>query len=378
MKKITGFILLLAVIVVIASCGGDNAIEAKKKKIEKLRTEQADITGQIKTLEEELAAAGDSSKSNERTKLVAVTPVAQQVFEHYIDVQGRVDGDENTTISARAMGPVTKVFVKSGMQVKVGQILAELDAQMVKTQLADLNSTLSFVTDVYNKQKALWDKQVGSEMQYLTAKNNKESVELKLATLNETMDMYRIKSPINGTVDEVFLKIGQNVAPGMPCFRVVNFNSLKVKADVAETYAQNIQQGNEVILFFPDLNNQTMRSTISFTSKVINEMRRTFTIEAALPSDKSFIPNMIAVLKIIDYKAPAAIVVPVNTVQNNEGKSHVFVAVNKDGKTIAEKREVKVGRTYNDKAELLSGINAGDLLITTGYQDLNNNEVIKY
>lgn len=378
MKRMSRIIFLFGTMAFIAACGGGNILETKKKEVEKLKSEQADINSKIKTLEEEIAAIGDTVKTNDRTKMVAVTPINSTVFEHYIDVQGRVDGDENTTISARAMGPVVKVYVKTGTQVKAGQVLAELDGEIVKTQIADLKLSWNFVNDVYTKQKALWDKQVGSELQYLTAKNNKENLEQKLATLNEQLDMYRIKSPINGAVDEVFIKIGQTVAPGMPCFRVVNFNNLKVKADVAETYAQAIKEGNEVVLVFPDINNREIRSTISFTAKVINQMSRTFTIEAKLPADHSYIPNMITVLKVIDYKSENAIVVPVNTVQNSEGKTHVFVLVTKDGKTFAEKREVVVGRTYNDKAEILSGVNKGDLLITTGYQDLNNNEVIKY
>lgn len=378
MKRMSGMIFLFGAMAIIAACGGGNILETKKKEIEKLKSEQADINSKIKILEEEIAAIGDTVKTNDRTKMVAVTPVNLTVFEHYIDVQGRVDGDENTTISARAMGPVVKVYVKTGTQVKAGQVLAELDGEIVKTQIADLKLSWKFVNDVYIKQKALWDKQVGSEIQYLTAKNNKENLEQKLATLNEQLDMYRIKSPINGAIDEVFIKIGQSVAPGMPCFRVVNFSNLKVKADVAETYAQAIKEGNEVVLVFPDINNREIRSTISFTAKVINQMSRTFTIEAKLPADHSYIPNMITVLKVIDYKSENAIVVPVNTVQNSEGKTHVFVLVIKDRKTFAEKREVVVGRTYNDKAEILSGVNKGDLLITTGYQDLNNNEVIKY
>jgi RND family efflux transporter MFP subunit len=233
------------------------------------------------------------------------------------------------------------------------------------------------VTDIFNKQKALWDKQIGTEVQYLTAKTNKESLEQKLATLYENLDMYKIKSPINGTIDEVFIKIGGNVAPGVPCFRVVNFNDLKAKADVAETYASLIKPGNDVQLIFPDLNNKIVKSNINFTSRVINQMTRTFTIEAPVASQSDLIPNMICVFKVVDYKSPKAIVVPVNTVQKNELETYVMVSVKKDGKNVAEKRSVTLGKIYNDKAEILSGLVEGDLLITAGYNDLNNNELIR-
>jgi RND family efflux transporter MFP subunit len=307
-----------------------------------------------------------------------VTPIANTSFDHYIDVQGRVDGDQNTTISARAMGPVIRVLVKTGDMVRTGQVLAELDAEIVKRQMDDLKLSLKFATEVYNKQKALWEKEVGTEIQYLTAKNNKESLEQKLNTLNENLDMYSIKSPINGSIDEVFAKIGQNIAPGMPCFRVVNFNNLKAKADVAETYASQIRVGNLVKLMFPDIENKEVVSSISFTSRVINQMNRTFTIEATLPTGKDFIPNMICVFKVMDYQSKNALVVPVNTIQKTENNSYVVVAQIVNGKQAALKKEVKIGKIYQDKAEIISGLKAGDILITTGCQDLNDNDLIKF
>jgi RND family efflux transporter MFP subunit len=308
---------------------------------------------------------------------VKLTTLEPTEFLHFIDVQGRVDGDQNNTISARAMGPVTKIYVKPGSRVTKDQLLAELDAEIVKTQIADLKTSLAFATDVFNKQKALWEKQVGTEVQYLSAKNNKESLEQKLQTLYENLDMYRIKAPFSGTVDEVFIKVGSNVAPGVPCIRVVNFNNLKAKADVAETYASQIKEGNDVMLLFPDLNNKTIKGKIDFTSRVINQMTRTFTIESQLQNDADLIPNMICVFKVVDYKSPKAIVIPINTVQKNESEVYVLVSEVVDGKQVAIQRNVTIGKIYNDKAEITSGLKEGDKLIVTGYNDLNNNELIK-
>jgi RND family efflux transporter MFP subunit len=379
MKRLVNGLVLVLSISILASCGGSNTVDKKKEQIEKLKSKQSEITAQIRTLEEEIVALGDTaSASTEKVKYVMVTPIVNSSFDHYIDVQGRVDGDQNTTISARAMGPVIRVLVKTGDMVRTGQVLAELDAEIVKRQIDDLKVSLRFATDVFNKQKSLWEKEVGTEIQYLTAKNNKESLEQKLNTLNENLDMYSIKSPINGTIDEVFAKIGQNIAPGVPCFRVVNFNNLKAKADVAETYTSQIHEGNVVKLLFPDLENKEVISTISFTSRVINQMNRTFTIEANLPAGKDFIPNMICVFKVMDYQSKNAIVVPINTIQKTENTSYVVVAQMANGKQVSMKKEVKLGRIYQDKVEIISGLAVGDKLITTGYQDLNDNELIKF
>jgi RND family efflux transporter MFP subunit len=378
MKSIIKFNVAMSLLLLIAACGGSNELEKKKAKVEGLKAQQAEIASEIKSLEAEIAAIGDTNaNANEKVKYVKLTTLEPTEFLHFIDVQGRVDGDQNNTISARAMGPVTKIYVKPGSRVTKDQLLAELDAEIVKTQIADLKTSLAFATDVFNKQKALWEKQVGTEVQYLSAKNNKESLEQKLQTLYENLDMYRIKAPFSGTVDEVFIKVGSNVAPGVPCIRVVNFNNLKAKADVAETYASQIKEGNDVMLLFPDLNNKTIKGKIDFTSRVINQMTRTFTIESQLQNDADLIPNMICVFKVVDYKSPKAIVIPINTVQKNESEVYVLISDMVDGKQVAIQRNVTIGKIYNDKAEITSGLKEGDKLIVTGYNDLNNNELIK-
>jgi len=307
------------------ACRGENGITAKKAELESLKREMAEISSKIKTLEEEIALSGDSSKANEKSKIVGVSAVKFESFNKYIDVQGYVDGDENVTLSAKVPSTVTKVLVNAGDRVKVGQVLATLDGDIVKTQLKDLETNLKFVTELYNKQKALWDKGVGSEVQFLSAKNNKESLEQKLATLKENLDMYLIKSPINGTIDEVMLKVGQASVPGYPAFRVVNFSKLKVKADLAETYAAEVKSGNDVILQFPDIKKE-LKSTLRYSGRSINLLNRTFGIEADLPSSEDFIPNMVAVVKVVSYHKEKAIVVPINLVQDSEGKKVIFIA----------------------------------------------------
>lgn len=367
-----------AVVVLIASaCGGNSVLEQKKAELDKLKGEQKELAEKVKTLEDEIAKLDTALVVTEREKNVGVTVVNMQPFTHSIDVQGQVDGDENIAILAKSAGLIKRVHVKIGQQVKKDQLLAEIENDIVRTQITDLKTSLSLATDVYNKQKALWDQKIGTEIQYLQAKNNKESLEAKLATLNENLDMYLIKSPINGTLDNLPVKIGQMVAPGTLCAQVVNFGSLKIKADISESYSSNVKQGNQVEIYFPDIN-KTIRSQVSYSSQSINPMTRTFGVEIELPSDKDFRPNMVAVIRIADYQTSKAVVVPVNTIQSMDGHDHVYVAVRKGNRMVAEKRDVKVGLIYNGKAEIKEGLQEGDQLITTGYQDLNENELIRF
>jgi len=369
--------VLSIITIILTSCGGDKTVEAKMASLEKLKTEQAALTTKIKALEDEIKASGAKIESREKVVAVAVSNVETSKYNHYIAVQGRVDGDENATISAKVPGLVLNVLVKPGSVVKAGQVLAELDGNAIRKQIQPMETNLSLLTELYNKQKALWEKQVGSEIQYKQAKTNKEALEQNIAAMREQLNMYKIISSVNGTIDVVNLKIGQIASPGMPYFTIVNFNKLKIKADVAESFANKIKEGNIAQIEFPDIE-KTITSKITYSGKGISTLNRTFGVEVALPNDNSYLPNMIAVLKIIDYSKENAIVIPVNCVQNSQEGTNVFVAVTENGKTIAKKRLVKVGSTYNDQAEIISGLEKGEKLITVGYGDLNDGELIKF
>jgi RND family efflux transporter MFP subunit len=359
------------------SCGSKNSLDQKKKELEKLKSEQTLLNEKIKKLVADISILDTTAVKSHREKIVAVTKIEQSYFQHSIDVQGRVDGDENIAISAKMGGPVTRLNVRVGDMVHKDQILAEIDNKLVRTQIADIKDKLALATDLYNKQKNLWDQKIGTEVQYLQAKNQKESLENALATLNENLDMYLIKSPISGTIDNLTIKLGQSVAPGMPCIQVVNFGSLKVKADLSESYSANVDQGDDAEIVFPDIN-RTLKSKVDYVAKAINPMTRTFGVEITLPSDNNFRPNMVAVVRIVDYKKTNALVIPINAIQTADGKQYVFVAVQKGKTIVAQKRDVKAGPMYNGKAEIIEGLNPGDQLISTGYQDLNDNEIIRF
>ena len=209
----------------------------------------------------------------------------------------------------------------------------------------------------------------------MQAKNTKENLEKRLATLNEQLDMSRIKSPIDGSVDEVAIKIGQNVAPGVPAFRVVSFDKLKMKANVSEAYVTSIKKGNKVKLIFADINKE-MDASVTFVGKTINQLSRTFPVEVALPSYADLRPNMSGVLRIIFQNVPDALTVPVNVVQDINGQKIVYTAETVEGKLIARKHVVEVAGIYDNFAQV-SGLKTGDKVITVGYQGLNDGELIK-
>ena len=366
--------LIPFITLVLAACGGggNKAEQLEKLKQEKVKYNE-NIDKKIAALEKEV---GVKDTTAQKMKDVTVTAITDTIFEHYIDVQGSVDARENVNVSARVPGVITNIFVREGQAVKQGQTLAQVDDQVLRANMAELRTQMDLANTLFEKQKNLWSQKIGSEVQYLNAKNQKESLERKMATLQDQQSQTRIIAPISGTVDAVIAKVGDNAAPGAPAFRVVNANNLKVTANVAEAYAGLLKSGDAVILSFPDINHE-IRSTIGFASRTIDPLSRTIKVEVPLKPDAGLRPNMIARIRIVDYTAKNAVVIPVSVIQYTSGKPYVMVAQNANGKMVAQRKTIDMGRTYNDKAEIKSGLTTGDKIITTGFQGLNDNDLIK-
>ncbi len=366
---------LIVAATVVTACGSSDAGD-KKSQLEKLKTEHASLTKQIASLEKEVAAENPDSTNSVKAKEVSAIAVVVRPFNHYIQTQGKVEAENNILVSSKSMGVVTQVFAKEGQTVSKGQVIAQIDNAMVLTSIDALKSQLSLATAVYDRQKNLWDQKIGTEVQFLTAKSNRDGLQSQLASLEEQKDAARIKSPINGTIDEIHVKVGENIAPGMPAARVVNTSDLKLKANVSESYVTNVKAGNKVIVSIPELK-KDIEARVTFVSKNIDPLSRTFTVEINLPSYPDLRPNMSGVVKVVYYAEAAAITVPVNTVQTVNDQKIVFVA-EADGKSIvARRRVVEVVGVFDNLAHIRKGIAAGDKVITFGYQGLSDGQVIK-
>ncbi len=365
-------ILIASLLLVAVACNpGD-----KKAELEKLKVQKEEISTKIEALEKEL---GVKDTSAIKPIDVAVTPVQLAEFRHYIDIQGHIEGDQNIEVSPQSPGQVVRVRVKEGDHVGKGQVLAELDSKLILRGIDEIHSQLSLASILYQKQKALWDQKIGSEVQYLTAKTNKESLERKLASLQEQLAMNKIKSPISGTVESIPFKIGQVISPGVPtsAIRVVNMNGVKVVAEVAEAYSSKVKNGNEVLVSFPDIDEQ-IAAKVNFGSKVIDPTNRTFRVEARLAHSRADLrANMIANLKISDYINKKAMIIPINLIQKSMNTNYVMLAVQKGNQTVAVKRDIKTGISYNAAIEVVDGLKIGDKLITAGYINLKDGQLIK-
>lgn len=370
MKLIHKLPVIILMLVIAASCGNGD----KSKELDKLKKERAELDAKIHTMEAELNKGKESAI---KTISVQLTEAKEASFSHFLEVQGRVDGEDNIGVSAQTPAVITAIYVKEGDRVSKGQVLAQQESSALAQEYERNKTALDMATTVYNKRKALWDQQIGSEIEFLTAKTTMESYQRAVNAVREQLEMSKIKSPINGTVEEVNLKVGQMAQPGMPAIRVVNFSTVKVVADIAEAYASKVRPGAKVIVSIPDLAKE-FEAKVDFTSKYINPVNRTFLTEIRLkPGAVEYRANMIARVKINDYNNEKAIVVPVSILREASEGRFIYVAENVKGKMQAKRRVVEVGQTYNGMAEITKGLKPGDKIITTGYNNLVEGQPLK-
>ena len=375
MKTIKLSITGIVVLFILFSCSNN-----KQAQLSKLKQQQTAINDKIRSLEGEISTGKKDSLNPGKFKFVGLKDVNSNTFDHYIRVQGKVDGDQNAAVFADAPGTVTSKFADVGQKVVKGQVLAQIDDQMYRSQMQGLETQYKFASDMFDKQKRLWDQKIGSEVQYLQSKTTKESLEKQISSLKQQIDKFKIKSPIDGTIEECNIKVGGVVSPDprLAAYRVVAFKNLKVSAEVSEAYSAKVKVGDKLIVLFPDINKQ-FETKVDFVSKYINPVNRTFIIETKLLDDFNDLKaNMIAIIQINDYHTDNAIQVPMNVIQTDLNGSYVYVVRSKDKYNAAFKQPVTLGISYNGVAEILKGLAIGDKVISVGYQELVDGEYIRF
>ncbi|GHN03051.1 RND transporter [Cytophagales bacterium WSM2-2] len=367
----SGAILLMATL---AACSSQP--ENKATQLEGLKKEQAELSKKIESLEKEIAKENPDAVKKVKMKDVKTIDLTTRSFDHYVQTQGTVVAVDNIVMSVKAAGLVTNVYTREGENVEQGQVMAQIDNSLIIRSIDEVKSGLTLANTVYERQKNLWDQKIGTEIQFLQAKNSKESLERRLATLQEQNEMTKVKAPISGVIDAVFIKVGENTAPMVPAFRLVNTSNLKASATVSETFVTTVQKGNKAIVTFPEMD-KTIDANVSFVGRSIDPLSRSFPLEIKLPSAQFLRPNMTAVLKVIFRTEPNALCVPVNVVQDINGEKVVYTAESDGKNLVARKNVVEVDGVYGAYAQIKKGLKAGDKIITVGYQGLNDGELVK-
>lgn len=363
--SIINWIAAVLMVVVLASCSAGNAGNGEKSKqaeLAKYKQQMHDLQLKIDELEKELDA-----DAKIEYKQVVLSQVKPETFEHFLEVTGRVEADQELNVSPEGSGQIMEIKVKEGEFVKEGTVLAVLNSDPIDKTIEQIKINLDLAKTTFERQKNLWEQHIGSEMQFLQAKSNKEALEKQLENLKAQKDMSIIKAPVDGTIDEIYQKQGQIASPQIPFARLVNIQKIKVYADVAETYLTKIKEGAEATISFPAIN-KDVKTKIQMIGNYIDPNNRTFRIRLNLMNKDNLIkPNMDAVVKLRDYVAENAIVIPSLLIKEDFKGKYTYIAAQKGDTLTAKKLYITTGVSDNNMTEVTSGLTPDMKVITEGF-----------
>ena len=374
MKK-SLFILLIAFL---ASCASSEDDQSKRDELSKLRADLIATEQKIAQLENELGAEAVTNNNRTVAIPVSIKEIQAEKFNHYFEVSGSVEAAKTAYISPELNGQIKKIYVEEGQRVKAGELLAKINTSILESSISGVETGLEMATIVFEKQQKLWDQKIGSEIDYLTAKNAKEGLEDQLATLNVQLEQAFVKAPFDGIIDNIFQKEGDLASPGMQLMQLVNLDKLYINADVAENYLPVLHKGDLVKLDFPVFPDLTLNEPIYRISNIIDPQNRTISIQLRINNrNEKLKPNGLAIIQINDFSSDDAKVVPSIVIKQDMSGSFLYVAKQVDNKWVAEKRTVKAGITYKDQSVITEGLSIGEEVIIEGYNQVTDGSVIE-
>jgi membrane fusion protein, multidrug efflux system len=376
-KNLFGLVLIAALLSACGNSQKDSKAELndKKAELEKLKGDQTKIGERIAKLQEEIAKL-DPNAAVGVAKLVAISPVQTSRFEHFIEIQGTVEATNIAYVAPpNGQGGIVKaLYVTQGQTVGKGQVLARLDDQIIRQQMEPLQVQLNAANDTYKRMKNLYDQGIGTYQNVLNAKTQVETLEGNIATLRRQAALMTVTAPQSGVADLVNVRVGEMWNP--MAVRIVNTGLLKIRANIPENYQTKVAVGSPLEVALPDENNRMVNATVTVVGRIIDPATRTFYIEAKVPASSNLKPNQVAKVHIKDYGNENAITIPMSTLQNDETGKYVMIAIKEGNKLVAQKRTVTVGELYNDRLEVKSGLQPGEQLVTEGFQNLYDGQLL--
>jgi RND family efflux transporter MFP subunit len=353
-----------------------NDLEQIRKKKTELDEKQLELESQLKQLSLKIKELDPQ----EKIPLITTFAAVESEFIHYVELQGNVDTKQNLVIYPQFSGVLTSVYVKEGQQVKKGQTLAKIDDGGLSQQVAQLQIQAELAKTTFERQKRLWDQNIGSEIQYLQAKSSYEAQQKAISQLQQQVAKTIVKAPFSGVIDDVITDQGSVVVPGQTAlFRIVNLDDMYIETDVPESYITSVTEGKTVQVDFPVLGT-TMEAEVRQAGSFINPANRTFKVEVAISNkDKNIKPNLTAKLKINDYSNENAILIPLSIISENaNGEQYVYTITNKKGDMATAKRAIiTTGKTQGDDIEVLTGLNSNDEIIQEGARSVKDGQEVK-
>ena len=379
-------LIIIALFAVSCSGGKKKSVEKviESGNLETIRAKRVELVSEQQVINDKIKLLDEKIKSLDTTKnvpLVTAIKVNTEVFEHVLELQGNVTTKDLLTVTPEFNGILTKVYVKEGQSVRKGQILAKIDDGGLSQQLAQLKIQAELAKTTYERQKRLWEQNIGSEIQFLQAQSNYQAQQESVNQLNKQIAKTTVIAPFSGTIDDIITEQGSVVAAGQtPLMRIVNLDNMYIETEVPERYVSDVTKGKSVSVNIPVLG-KIIETKIRQAGDFINPANRTFKVEVEIPNDdKSIKPNLTARLKINDYTNENAILIPQSVVsENSEGEQYVYIVTDKTDKNIGTAKRViiKTGKTQDDIIEVLKGLETGAEIIQEGARSVKDGQSVE-
>ena len=377
MKKVIITLLATATLIACEAPKDESQLGKLRQEKDSLKEVYTEISAKMAELDAQIAVLDTATEVH--IPLVTVSQIEVKGFEHYFVVQGAVEADKNALVYPEAMGEIVAIRVKEGQSVSKGDVIMELDAKLVRAQINELETSYAFVKEIFEKQEKLWNQKIGSEIQYLEAKNNKEGLEQKMKTLKAQLDLYIVRAPFAGTIDEVVPKVGEAAAPQMPVARVVNLNQVYLKSDVSENYISSVKKGTPAKIYFSSIDKSWVTS-VNRSGAYINANNRTFKVRFDIEnSSGELIPNMLADIHILDYALDSAVVIPSRIIQEDRQRNeYIYVSDKSSGNDAKVKKIViKTGMSYKGETVVLEGLSGNEMYIDQGARSVQDGDIVE-
>jgi len=363
----------------------DTASILDSKDLKLIQNKKTEISKQINVLQKELKKLNEiilDLDESQKFPLVTNAKIESKPFKHFLEAQGSLDSEKNLKLYPEIRGIIKTIHIKEGEKVLKGTVLMELSIKGVKSQLEQLNLKIKLSKTIYERQSRLWKQKIGTEIQFLQAKTDYLSLLKNVDQLKDQIEKSKIIAPFDGVVDELIADLGTNVSPGItPVLRIINLDEIKVKAEIPETHITKIKKQSEALIFIPILS-KTFAGEVSSIGNVINPNNRNFRVEIRLKNDNNdFKPNMTAKIYINDYENPNALLVSQkNIIENSTNEFYVFKLEPldlKQSKYTVIKTYIKLGKTSENKIEVLEGLKKGDLIVEDGIRLVQDKQIVK-
>lgn len=372
MKKI---LIALTTAVILSACGSTpvNDEAANRKLLQQYKQDLHTLEQQIEALETEL-----NSTEKEEIIKISATELTAQKFEHFIEVTGKVEAELDVDVSAESAGVIREVYVVEGDWVNKGDLMAKLNTEMLESSIEELEVQLDLATTNYERQKNLWDQNIGSEMEFLQAKNGKNSLEKRIQSMQAQVAMAEVRSPVSGIVDVVYQKKGHIGSPQVPFAKVINTNKIKIYADISESYVTKINKGDKVTVIFPALAGKSVEAKIDQIGNTIDPNNRTFRVRINLNNpDNKIKPNLVSIVTLRDYINEKAIVVPSLYIKEDFNGHYTYIVEKQGAKNVAKKVYVIPGITDNNMTEVTEGLDVGTMVVSQGYNQITDGTFVQ-